>query len=92
MPRFSPKTAHIAPLSMESQAFATTAAMESHVAIETGVLFALSPQELVSCMPNPDECGGTGGCAGATAELGFEYYIENGGVVQEYQMGCRFAE
>merc|ERR1711904_241675 len=46
-----------------------------------------SPQEPVSCMPNPEECGGTGGCQGATAELGFQYYIENGGAVQEYQMG-----
>ena len=68
-------------------AFASTATMESHVAIETGTLFQLSPQELVSCMPNPKECGGTGGCAGATSELAFQYYVDNGGVVQEFQMG-----
>jgi len=27
----------------------------------------------VDCAPNPDHCGGTGGCEGATAELGFAY-------------------
>ncbi|KAJ1445645.1 hypothetical protein M885DRAFT_625992 [Pelagophyceae sp. CCMP2097] len=68
-------------------AFAVTATMESHIAKETGSLYNLSPQELVSCMANPDECGGTGGCQGATAELGFDYYVRNGGAVQEYQMG-----
>ena len=68
-------------------AFATTAVMESHVALATGTLFNLAPQELVSCMDNPSECGGTGGCAGATCELGYEFYMTNGGVVQEYQMG-----
>ena len=68
-------------------AFASTAVMESHVAIATGTLFQLAPQELVSCMPNPLECGGTGGCAGATSELAFQYYVDNGGVVQEFQMG-----
>lgn len=68
-------------------AFATTAVMESHIAIETGYLFDMSPQELVSCMPNTETCGGTGGCEGAIAELGFQYYMDKGGVVQEYQMG-----
>merc|ERR1719198_2931590 len=61
--------------------------MESHIAKETGVMFNLSPQELVSCMPNPQQCGGTGGCMGATCELGYEFYMSHGGVVQEYQMG-----
>ena len=36
--------------------------------------------------PNPDSCGGTGGCMGATTELGFEY-IADTGVVEEYQIG-----
>ena len=68
-------------------AFAATATMESHIALKTGLLFDLSPQELVSCMPNPRECGGTGGCKGATAELAFQYYAQHDGVVQEFQMG-----
>jgi len=67
-------------------AFATTECVESHVAIATGVMFDLSPQELVSCMPNDESCGGTGGCAGATCELGFAYFAKEG-MLQEYQMG-----
>jgi cathepsin L len=35
-------------------------------------------QELVSCMPNNDECGGLGGCQGATAELAFDYLAQYG--------------
>ena len=68
-------------------AFAATAVLESHIAIETGTLFNLAPQEFVSCMPNPEKCGGTGGCSGATVDLAFDYAMKNGGIVQEYQMG-----
>lgn len=37
-------------------------------------------------MPNPLNCGGTGGCAGATAELAFDW-IERMGMVQEWDFG-----
>lgn len=37
-----------------------------------------SAQELVSCVPNPQECGGTGGCSGATVELALDYVLKNG--------------
>jgi len=67
-------------------AFATTACMESHVAIQTGKLFTLSVQELVSCMPNPNQCGGTGGCAGATTELGYDFIAKHG-MVDEWTFG-----
>lgn len=43
------------------RAFAATETIESHVAINTGFLNELSPQELVSCMSNDDHCGGKGG-------------------------------
>jgi cathepsin L len=59
-------------------AFAATATIESHVAINTGTLNEISQQELVSCMPNDDSCGGTGGCQGATAELAYDYLSANG--------------
>mmetsp|Transcript_2055 Transcript_2055/g.4473 ORF Transcript_2055/g.4473 Transcript_2055/m.4473 type:complete len:209 (+) Transcript_2055:143-769(+) len=39
-------------------AFAAAAALESHIALETGTLYNFSPQQLVSCMPNPRGCGG----------------------------------
>lgn len=67
-------------------AFAATAALESHVAIETGALFVLSVQELVSCVPNARECGGGGGCDGATAELAFDYVARHG-MVDEWAFG-----
>jgi len=59
-------------------AFASSAVMESVIAIDTGVLFDLSPQQITSCTPNPDECGGSGGCTGATAQLAFNYTIQSG--------------
>lgn len=63
-------------------AFASIEALESHIANKTGTLYTLSPQQLVSCTPNPRQCGGTGGCEGATAELAFSYVAEHG-IVQD---------
>lgn len=37
-----------------------------------------SAQQLVSCTPNPNSCGGSGGCGGATAELAMEYAVSAG--------------
>eukprot|EP00747_Dinoflagellata_sp_TGD_P068015 gnl/TRDRNA2_/TRDRNA2_155528_c0_seq4.p1 gnl/TRDRNA2_/TRDRNA2_155528_c0~~gnl/TRDRNA2_/TRDRNA2_155528_c0_seq4.p1 ORF type:complete len:406 (-),score=75.81 gnl/TRDRNA2_/TRDRNA2_155528_c0_seq4:127-1344(-) len=37
-----------------------------------------SINELVNCAPNPDDCGGTGGCGGSTAELAMNYIMHNG--------------
>jgi len=59
-------------------AFATAETTESALAIATGNLTILSPQNVVSCTPNPDHCGGTGGCNGAIAELGFDYIKAKG--------------
>jgi len=39
---------------------------------------ALSSQELVSCVQNPHNCGGSGGCEGATSELAFELIKKTG--------------
>ena len=50
-------------------AFASTATIESHVAKASGLLFDLSVQQMAFCAPNPDSCGGTGGCSGSTSEL-----------------------
>jgi len=60
-------------------AFATTEAVESALSIATkSAPLILSPQNVVSCTPNPNHCGGTGGCNGATAELGFDYVHAHG--------------
>jgi cathepsin L len=58
--------------------FSATESVESAVAIATGKLLTLAPQEFVSCLKNPNQCGGTGGCEGATAELAFGYAAKNG--------------
>jgi len=59
-------------------AFATTESVEAYLAIATGNLTILSPQDVVSCTPNPNNCGGSGGCNGAIAELGFNWIKDNG--------------
>lgn len=59
-------------------AFAATETVESQYAIASGNLIELAPQVYVSCMKNPQDCGGTGGCEGAIAELAFNYTKTNG--------------
>jgi cathepsin L len=60
-------------------AFAATEDLESAYAIwQKTAAPVLSPQNIVSCTPNPYNCGGSGGCNGATAELAFQYVSNNG--------------
>jgi len=59
-------------------AFSTAETLESHIAIKTGKLFDFAPQQFVACVKNPDQCGGKGGCEGATQWLGFNYTIGAG--------------
>jgi cathepsin L len=66
-------------------AFASTAVIESHVAKKSGLLFDLSVQQMAMCAPNPQKCGGTGGCEGSTAEIAFDYVTKSAGLYQEYQ-------
>ena len=63
-------------------AFSTVETLESAVAIATGKLLTLSPQQVVSCAPNPLSCGGTGGCDGSVQWLGFNY-TAGAGIVTE---------
>lgn len=37
-----------------------------------------SARELLSCVPNPRNCGGRGGCHGATVELAFDWVMQHG--------------
>jgi len=67
-------------------AFSTTESLESHVAIETGVLFSMSPQQIASCTQNPDECGGTGGCSGGMPQVAFDNVANyEHGITEEFQ-------
>lgn len=38
---------------------------------------------MVDCAPNPENCGGTGGCQGSTNELAMDYIAKSGGMVLE---------
>eukprot|EP00461_Guttulinopsis_vulgaris_P004493 UN04495 len=42
-----------------------------------------SRQAITSCAPNPHKCGGTGGCQGSTAQLGWDYVANFGGIATE---------
>jgi cathepsin L len=54
-------------------AFASTEGVESAWFIATGELLELSPQQFVDCVVNTNECGGKGGCEGATVEVAYDY-------------------
>ena len=57
--------------------FAATACIESHLSISTGEApLELSEQNLLECSPNPEFCGGTGQCQGATIELAYNYVAD----------------
>lgn len=58
--------------------FAATETLESHWALKTGFLHVLSEQNVLDCTPNPDQCGGTGGCSGGTAELAYDRLAQTG--------------
>eukprot|EP00403_Amphidinium_massartii_P011309 CAMPEP_0178425600 /NCGR_PEP_ID=MMETSP0689_2-20121128/28806_1 /TAXON_ID=160604 /ORGANISM="Amphidinium massartii, Strain CS-259" /LENGTH=357 /DNA_ID=CAMNT_0020047267 /DNA_START=53 /DNA_END=1123 /DNA_ORIENTATION=- len=58
-------------------AVAAVGAMEMHSEIAGHGVGRLSYEQLVDCVPNPQHCGGDGGCEGATAELGFLYTSQN---------------
>jgi cathepsin L len=64
--------------------FGSATTLESQVAIRTGYLQVLSEQNILDCTPNPQHCGGTGGCQGGTAELAYDAFKKNGGVQTEW--------
>jgi cathepsin L len=62
-------------------AIATVSVLEAHYEIYSangGPTRTFSPQQTLECTPNPQECGGTGGCQGATVELGMAWILKNG--------------
>lgn len=61
-------------------AVAATATIQMQAEILSNNRFGkiLSPQTLLACTPNKMECGGQGGCQGATAELAYEWVKTQG--------------
>jgi len=64
--------------------FATAEVTESYWALATGNLNILSEQQILDCTPNPNHCGGTGGCEGGTAELAWAQITMSGGLSSEW--------
>jgi cathepsin L len=65
--------------------FGTAETIESFYAMKYGVgnLPVLSEQQIVDCTPNPNDCGGTGGCGGGTPELAMAQIMQTGGLTSE---------
>mmetsp|Transcript_60041 Transcript_60041/g.127173 ORF Transcript_60041/g.127173 Transcript_60041/m.127173 type:complete len:414 (-) Transcript_60041:563-1804(-) len=59
-------------------AIAASTVLQAHTEIHTGKTRTFSAQQLVSCVQNPQQCGGTGGCKGATVELAMDFVMANG--------------
>jgi cathepsin L len=55
-----------------------TAGGNTTAAYAGGTSRTFSAQQTLECTPNPHECGGSGGCQGATVELGMAYILANG--------------
>jgi len=58
--------------------FSSAETLESHWALATDQLNVLSEQHILSCTPNPYDCGGNGGCGGGTTELAYSYLMLTG--------------
>jgi cathepsin L len=63
--------------------FATAETIESYNALKNNKLVTLSEQQILDCTPNPNNCGGTGGCGGGTVELAVARIVEMGGLSTE---------
>lgn len=69
-------------------AFAAVSVVEMHAELATGKVAQLSADQVIDCAPNPDHCGGTGGCHGSTSPLAMQYVKEHGlALNEEYQTG-----
>lgn len=62
--------------------FSAAETAESMVAIATGKLLTFSEQAILSCSTNPLQCGGTGGCSGATQEIAFNFSRDAGLILE----------
>jgi len=63
--------------------FGTCETIESFWALKTKKLVVMSEQQILDCTPNPNDCGGTGGCGGGTPEIAYQRIIQMGGLTSE---------
>lgn len=64
-------------------AVATSTMLQGRYEVKKGTSRTFSAQQLVNCVENPRECGGTGGCQGATVELAMDYVQNNPSGLQD---------
>jgi len=58
-------------------AVASATVLTAHAEIYQSNQRSFSTEELVHCVENPQKCGGSGGCQGATVELAMDYAINH---------------
>mmetsp|Transcript_87390 Transcript_87390/g.222614 ORF Transcript_87390/g.222614 Transcript_87390/m.222614 type:complete len:423 (-) Transcript_87390:169-1437(-) len=59
-------------------AISAAEALEAQLIKNSGSSPRISAQALVDCVPNPQHCGGKGGCDGATGELAYAWVRDHG--------------
>lgn len=59
-------------------ALAAATTLQAHAELHTKTSRTFSAQQILACTPNPRECGGSGGCGGATIELAMDWVLEHG--------------
>jgi len=64
--------------------FAAAETVEAYYTLASGLEATLSEQQILDCTPNPNQCGGTGGCQGGTVELAYARLIQMGGLSTEW--------
>jgi len=79
-------------------AITASTVLAAHAEIYNSSQASFSTQELVDCVANPQKCGGTGGCKGATVELAMDFAMKSGLVKPEENLytatdaKCKFPE
>lgn len=66
-------------------AIAAQGAIELQASLLSNKSLSLSAQGMLGCTPNPHECGGTGGCDGATPELAFDWARDHGVALTQHE-------
>lgn len=64
-------------------AISAAEAVEAQLQMRGGASQQVSAQALIDCVPNPQHCGGQGGCHGATGELAYTFMRDHGIPLEE---------
>eukprot|EP00930_Biecheleria_cincta_P039687 TRINITY_DN2725_c0_g1_i1.p1 TRINITY_DN2725_c0_g1~~TRINITY_DN2725_c0_g1_i1.p1 ORF type:complete len:431 (-),score=74.66 TRINITY_DN2725_c0_g1_i1:54-1280(-) len=64
-------------------AVAASTVLNAHAEIYRSAQKTFSVQNILDCTPNPKQCGGGGGCAGATIELAMNQVLKHGALNED---------